>query len=622
MNMENLYLLEKINYDYKKLKMIDGRIIVFDLESHVILNKFKIKHDVIDCYIQETERRKFFPFAKNLVTWYEKITNNDVIFNGINLMSLIDRNELLEIIMDLISKINAVKNILEINKYNKIYATDTIYKILRNNQKTNIILFDKNEKSIKLSHDEVLSPIEIGPIKFDLKISRKKILQLKNQYEKIIGKILKFTINDEKIKKIILLEMNPEIYHDLLKEFKKNNIQPILINFRRPATISLKSIKILKETNSVVVNPEELIDTQEFKKLQELKNELLHKINNRLIENSNQYKEIFQYDKIKFDELMINLIKKIFNDRMHEYMVQILLSKKISEFDNVLGIICLNLSGETENIFSHVIDNYPIILLQHAFSNYNDEFSHIDILDDYDLIKNKIAIYGNLLKNYLTTKKSIPENKIIVCGSPKYDSYFNYIKPKNNTKKILITPRPIINHIDGVRISLYHKYEKIMKNIVRACKKNENIEVIFKLHPQQHPHNDMIKKIIQKNFPGIKIYQDHSIKNLLLQSDLHINIASDNFDVSTVILEAMILNCPTLNIQLQNTEFNFECIQMNAIRSINDYSNLEFEISELIYNDEKRNKLLKNSSEFLNLYLSNQGNASNSLIYEIINLDK
>lgn len=67
--------------------------------------------------------------------------------------------------------------------------------------------------------------------------------------------------------------------------------------------------------------------------------------------------------------------------------------------------------------------------------------------------------------------KSIPENKIIVCGSPKYDSYFNSIKPKNNKKKILITPRPIINHMEGIKISLYEEYEKIIKDVVNACKK-------------------------------------------------------------------------------------------------------------------------------------------------------
>ena len=39
------------------------------------------------------------------------------------------------------------------------------------------------------------------------------------------------------------------------------------------------------------------------------------------------------------------------------------------------------------------------------------------------------------------------------------------------------------------------------------------------------------------------------IKKLFNDCDLHINIASDNFDISSVVLEAMILKKPTLNIQ-------------------------------------------------------------------------
>ena len=42
--------------------------------------------------------------------------------------------------------------------------------------------------------------------------------------------------NDSNTKKIILVEFDPEVYFELLKEFSKNNIQPILINFRTSST--------------------------------------------------------------------------------------------------------------------------------------------------------------------------------------------------------------------------------------------------------------------------------------------------------------------------------------------------------------------------------------------------
>ena len=620
--MKTLFLLEDIeDNDIIELKNEEVKIIVFDYHSHKILKKYNIKHNLLDDYIKNDEREKIFPFVKSLLGWHKNFNNNELNFCKIDLLSIIDRNEFLEVLMDIIPKTVAIKNIFEQNSYSKVFASRNIFELLKNNQKNELNLFGKKDgKSLKLSHDEISSSLKIGIFKLNLKIKRKKLLKIKSQYEKTVGSLFRLTKEISTDKKIILLEINPEIYSDFLMEMKRQKIQPVLINFRRPAIWSLETIKILNRTNSLVVIPEKFLEQDEFKKITQLKENFLQKINVELTNNSKKMEEIFQYNEIKFDQIMNQLISKIFQDRIDEYLTQIFVANKVSKFENVLAMISLNLSGETEQVFSKIIKNCPIILTQHAFSNYNNSISFYDFLDDFHLIKDKIAIYGNIVKNYLMKIKSIPENKIIVCGSPKYDSYFNSIKPKNNKKKILITPRPIINHMEGIKISLYEEYEKIIKDVVNACKKNENIEIIFKLHPQQHPHNDIIRKIIQENFPEIQIYQNHSIKNLLLQSNLHINIASDNFDASTVILEAMILKCPTLNIQLQDTEFNFEFVQMNAIRSIRHTNNLELEISELINNEGKRDKLLKNSKKFLNEYLSNHGNASNYFINEIINL--
>jgi hypothetical protein len=47
-------------------------------------------------------------------------------------------------------------------------------------------------------------------------------------------------------------------------------------------------------------------------------------------------------------------------------------------------------------------------------------------------------------------------------------------------------------------------------------------------------------------------------------------------------------------------------------------SDIKQEISELIFNKEKINQLLKKSDVYLNKYISNQGNASKILLDEII----
>ena len=73
-----------------------------------------------------------------------------------------------------------------------------------------------------------------------------------------------------------------------------------------------------------------------------------------------------------------------------------------------------------------------------------------------------------------------------------------------------------------------------------------------------------------------------------------------------------------MNIQLQSTPFEFGIIKENAIKTVMYDSDIKQEISELIFNKEKINQLLKKSDVYLNKYISNQGNASKILLDEII----
>ena len=144
------------------------------------------------------------------------------------------------------------------------------------------------------------------------------------------------------------------------------------------------------------------------------------------------------------------------------------------------------------------------------------------------------------------------------------------------------------------------------------------IKLIFKLHPQQNSNNDFLREIIKNNYSEAKIIQFSPIKKLFNDCDLHINIASDNFDISSVVLEAMILKKPTLNIQLQSNEFDFDIINENAIRSIMYDDEIWKEINNLLYDDQKINDILSNSEIFLKKYLSNHGTSSKILIQEIL----
>jgi len=618
--MKNLYLLENINDSNLKQKINteDSEIITFDYFSHNILSAHEIKHRVMDEYLEEQDREKFFELATSLWEWYNILDEKNFTFHNVNLLSIIDRNELHEFLMDLIPKIKAIKNILARMNFTKIYASFKIYQLLENNTDYDVVLFEDYKNNSPLTHDKITLSYDNIPFSIRPKLSRSKFRMLKRNQEKIASKVFRLRKDNPEKKKIVLIEFNPEVYEDLLYEIQRKKLQPVLINFRRPATLSLNSISILRKTDSLVILPEDFLGKQILTQLKEEKKSILLKIENTLKNESLKLSNIFSYEGIKFHKILIDLFIGILRDRLEEYFIQILVSKKLDKSDNVVGAITLNFSGETEKSFSKVIKKFPIILLQHAFSNYTKSLMFLDVLDDFRFFKDKIAVYGRVLQEYLLSTNLIPEDKIIVCGSPKYDSFKPVTKKSGKKKIILVTLRPIISHVEGIRIELYKRYETAINSIVESCSDLSNNEIIFKLHPQQNDNNQFLKDIIKQKNTGAKIIQSSSIKKLLVDCDLHINLAPDNFDVSSVVLEAMILKRPTLNIQLQSTPFEFGIIKENAIKTIMYNSDIKQEISELIFNKEKINQLLKKSDVYLNKYISNQGNASKILLDEII----
>ena len=618
--MKNLYLLENINDNNlkKKIDMMNSEIITFDYFSHNILLANQIKHKKMDEYLEEQDRKEFFELATSLWEWYEILDEKNFTFHNINLLSIIDRNELHEFLMGLIPKIKAIKKILAQVNFTKIYASFEIYQLLKNNPDYDVTLFEGYKNNSPLTHDEITLNFDNIPFSIKPKLSRTKFRMLKRNQEKITSKMFHLRKDIPEKKKIVLIEFNPEVYEDLLYEMQKKGIQPVLLNFRRPATLSLNSINVLRKTDSLVVLPEDFLGKQTLTQIKEEKKSMLLKIENTLQNESSKLSNVFSYEGIKFHKILIDLFIGILRERLGEYLIQILVSEKLDKFNNVIGAITLNFSGETEKSFSKVIKKFPIILLQHAFSNYTKSLMFLDVFDDFKFYKEKIAVYGRVLQEYLLSTDLIPEDKIIVCGSPKYDSFKPITKKSSKKKIILVTLRPIISLIEGTRIELYKRYESAINSIIDSCNDLSNNKIIFKLHPQQNDNNQFLKDVIKQKNASAKIMQSTSIKKLLIDCDLHINLAPDNFDISSVVLEAMILKRPTLNIQLTSGPFEFGIIKENAIRTIMYNSDIKEEISELIFNKEKINQLLKNSAAYLNKYISNQGNASKILLDEII----
>jgi len=617
--MKDLYILENISENEINKILINKKtkIVVIDFISHKILKKSNIEHQLIDDFLTDTMRKDIFQFCASWLNQYEKNTNSEFEVHGINLVSLVDRNELLEFLMEIIPKVVAINNIIKNEKYETIFTSSELYDLFLNMKIESKIKKINNKQEEILSFENINIPINLKFVKTKISIKREKYFMVKKFIEKFSGKVFGLRKIDVNKKKVILIEFDPEIYNNLLKEIDFQGFQPVLINNRKTTISSFQSIQILKNTNSCIVIAEDWLSKSEINNKNTLKNKFL-----KIIQNLDVNSLLLpgdEYLKIDLRYILKEKIENMLIQRIDEYLTTIYVAKSIQSRDDVLGIITVNFSGETEKIFLNTDNELPIIHLQHAFANYIKSISYLDILDDFHHVDHKIAVWGNIVKNYLVNEKGMSQEKIVVTGSPKYDSYKKInknIKSKNRKKKILVTLRPIIIHAEGQRIDLYNRYEKTIEKLIDISKKNENIEIKFKLHPQQNNSNQILIDMI-KDRSNIEILQFESIKELIRDCDLHVNIATDNFDVSSVVLEAMMLEKPTLNIQLQKNDIIFEFIKNNAIKTIHYDLDIEQEIFDLL-TENMQKKLIEKSQIFLTEYLKNRGSASKTLIESLM----
>ena len=105
----------------------------------------------------------------------------------------------------------------------------------------------------------------------------------------------------------MLLDFNPERYEHLLLELSKLNHNIILLNQRRPAVWNKNSLKIIRKTNTFVINLNNFSNKSEIKKIDLLKQSFLKNLHNIPLDNE----EITQFFSIQ-QRTFWNIIKDNF----------------------------------------------------------------------------------------------------------------------------------------------------------------------------------------------------------------------------------------------------------------------------------------------------------------------
>jgi len=611
-------------YEFNKILEIDSDIIAVDYETHTKLVNSNKKHELLDNYLEENERIDLYNFVLSKYDWYKNLSDNSKFeFNKINILSLMSPLEFHEYILGVLIKLQSIKNLLEIKKPAKIFASEKfvqIIKLLKNTNKIQAIKSNINsEKGFLTDKIELRFNLFSKPYLFY--VSKKNYTRLKGIYENILCKAKNLWLDRKNTKDIILLvEFNTSSYGELIKTLSKSKNQIVLLNRRRSAIWNKASIDILKNSDAKILNLEKYFDTKTKKKFT-LEKEKLNKNLHELWESKELF-SIFTLNNISFWPLIKNRLKKIYDYRLNDYLKFMLQSSNFLNSQNVKKIVCLNESGETENILLQTIDkNVDSILLQHSFLRYNSELKKLQWrYEDQNMLgltSKKFFLWGNSDLNYFLENSKIQRNQLIISGSPRHDQFLQ-IKSSLNShtiKNILITLSPISERSGLGDTNLIIKYNYFLEKILKILNEFNDLKIAVKLHPGENPHNSILIDFL-KNQSNITVFQIKNTDELIKKSDLMINISPELYDLSTIMLEGLLLRKPVIQLSLDDELSKVEPLKSPIIQ-ISEIEHFEQVISKIINDEIYRKEIIEQISNKLNDYLSFQGN-SNAKFLEII----
>lgn len=591
----------------------DVTIFSFSTNIHKELKSQKINHIIADNFLDQDERLELFDKGLSFLNNFKTISN-ELKFKEIDLLKLFDTHELLSYLVPNLVKFIIVKKIIEKETPTIIYANNTFKKIILSIIKENEIktYFHENKIEESLLWDNITIKYSLMKIPIHFTLSKNNYLKTKKFLETVVNIFhnISLDLTDSTKKSIILLEFNPELWENLFNNLKNYDGNIILVNRRRPAAWSKKSLNIIKNSNIKILNFDKILTQNEVQRIPIIVNEYLEKIK-KSWKNSEDISNSFYIENCNFWNIIEKNILEIFSKKISEFIYLILISKKLFQQSDIRCIASLHELGETEKIFLECNRNkFPSIVFDHGFVERDEDTKRFDKLL-YVYFKDKIALWGNIRRDYLINEYNILPKKILVTGSPRHDVYFNSRcnKKHNNEITLLLAPNPIGNFSGLSSTNLEMNFENTLNKIISILKEFK-IKIIVKLHQIQLKHNHDIKNIISKIDKNIPIHITSSVIDSINKSDVVLVISPESFGTSTMLMESMILGKPTMNIVLDKKIPQFTHVKANAVMTITNDIQLKENLKKFLFDKNFQNELIKNSDQFIEKFLQNRGNAS------------
>ena len=612
-----ILLTQSSNIDSLSLKNnSNDKIISFDFKTHIELEKLGIKHEIVDTYLQSSDNQLIEDLVyQKFLKWHEQDWLYEYVhLDDLNLGSLLDQFIGLYFLR-IVKKFVCINRIFEKEQPTSIVASDDLSKIISNTSKFNQVKIQSipGKKLSTMYYDRIQVPIKIGSKSSSLWISRNNFLRIKNFVEKLSIKIfsLKPNLNNKNPPdSILLLDFNTILDGNFIKDLSSLKKQIILLNERKPAIWNIESFKKIRNSNSQIL------------RLQDFMNKNLEldisKINNQIQDNlkklklKSEFESFFSLD----GDTLWHIIKDEFIQTCSKYFKEAAIRYKLSEtlFKklNVKSLLILYPNAAEEKVIIHVAHKFKIpgIVLQHGVpphTKYYEKFLSLWYPPEQKHLIH--AIWDDTERKHLK-KLGIKEENFVLTGSHRFDLLFKIKDQCKNNKSILVASSALAKQDEPLDSATFTsiEYGNMLKNICKISNNIPNHKLIVKLHPAQSPTFDA-KMIVHDVDESIPVYQHENIHPFLRDCDVLVCM-----EYSTILLEAMILNKPTITSLVYSDWFEEdEMIKKGATLAVRTTEDFELAIKKVLNDNDFRNELIKKGNIFVNEFLANQGKSSESI---------
>lgn len=582
-------------------------IISFDYESHVLLEKNKIMHEISDNFVSRDDLVDIQNNCYEYVKWFENDKFKKLLdYEGVNLGLLI-QVELNYFLVQFVKKFFEVLKVFHQNNKARFFASPFLFAFIKLH--TNSVTKLNNEESSQIFYYDALKfPLKIGKHSFTIQLSKNQFSTLQKLFDSLVF-ILLGTRRPKEQKTTLLVEFNPLNYKHLFENILTVPHNFLMFNRRKPAIWNLESFSTVKRSGCNVITTNHILDTVAKKRIKER----LPKVKS-MIESlwtfDDFFKSFFSIKGISFWEALKPTFKELFTKRTLESISEIEMAIRIFEKYKLDSILVLSEIGSTEQILVKLAKRFgiKIILLQHGLfydSDSEGAYNMNKFQGVYPLDADKYVVWGKIEEKHQLRRKT-PHEKLVVLGTPLYDEITNTDEKIEIRNYILLaTSGPVKENALDLTINTIEKNQNTIRKICEAVTKmNKNL--VIKIHPSQDEFDptEMAKEISS----NIIVKKTGSITHLVQFCDVFVMI-----DASTVILDAHLLKKPVISVLVKDSDYGLPSVLSQSCL-LTDMENFEFTLKKVLTDENLSKSLVEKGTTYVKEYLANQGSASMKLL--------